>query len=164
MQSWHIQSALFPGVDAEQGEPYGPVVEQLSLEKEQLGAPTIWANYKTRDFSPCMSQERNTQQSSGFAMEMELPCVLSPDQLCNHPSLDALGYHLSLSALITEVTCSKCSSRFILSLCPVGKPSASSRKHKCHPFSPAPSCLFGRLQSLLEECLVVWGCYIFSAL
>lgn len=28
----------FPGQGAEQGEPYGPAVEQLSLEKEQFGS------------------------------------------------------------------------------------------------------------------------------
>ena len=28
----------FPEQDAEQGEPYGPAVEQLSLEKEQFGS------------------------------------------------------------------------------------------------------------------------------
>ena len=28
----------FPEQDAEQGEPYGPAVEQLSLEEEQFGS------------------------------------------------------------------------------------------------------------------------------
>lgn len=58
-----VQSVLFPGAGAEQGEPYGPAVEQLSLEKEQSGAPTIWANYNTL---PCV-----LQQSSGSVMERE---------------------------------------------------------------------------------------------
>lgn len=97
-----VQSVLFPGVDAEQGEPYGPVVEQLSLEKEQLGAPAIWANYKTLDL-PCVSQ-----QSSGSVIEV--PCVRSPGQPRHHPSLDAPGCPLSLSELVSEVTCSKCPS------------------------------------------------------
>lgn len=65
----------FLGRAAEQGEPYGPVVEQLSLEKEQSGAPTIWANYKTCDFSLCVLLELSIQQSSGG--EMEFP-------VCSH--------------------------------------------------------------------------------
>lgn len=52
---WRVQSVLFPRAGAEQGQPYGPVVEQLSLEKEQLGAPTIWAKYKTLHSSLCVA-------------------------------------------------------------------------------------------------------------
>lgn len=71
-----VQSVLFPGAGVEQGEPYGPVVEQLSLEKEQSGAPTIWVNYKTCSFSQRVLQEGSMQQSSG-GERRDFACALT---------------------------------------------------------------------------------------
>lgn len=108
-----VQSVLFPGADAEQGGPYGPAVEQLSPEEEQLGAPTIWEITRL-SILPCV-----LQQSSGSVMEV--PCVHSPGQPRHHPSLDALGCLLSLSELVSEVSCSKCPCSFTPQPLPSGE-------------------------------------------
>lgn len=111
MQSCVLEVFYFPGRAAEQGEPYGPAVEQLSLEKEQPGAPTIWANYKTCGFSLCVLRELSRQPPRGSMMERDgIPCMLLPGQL--HSTLDTLAYLLGLSELISEVTSSKCPSSF----------------------------------------------------
>jgi hypothetical protein len=114
---FRVQSVLFPGAGAEQGEPYGPVVEQLSLEKEQSGAPTIWANYKTLDSSLCVA-----------AVKWVCDGERRKYPVCTHLGSSATvlpwmpwAALLSPSELLTEVTCSKCPPSFTPQPLPSGE-------------------------------------------
>lgn len=86
-----VQSGSFPRAGCRQGEPYGPAVEQLSLEEEQFGSLHHLGELRDLQFSCVRCSRPQTQQSSRWMMEGD---GMSPCPLHGHPSPETLPQRL----------------------------------------------------------------------